>query len=246
MLLFLTACTPTHEPAKPADTDVADTDDGAPYEVPAVEVVQFDTEDGVTLEADWYAHEPGCLGVLLLHMVPPNYDRTSWPVTFIDALRADGRCVLALDRRGASGSGGEAVDAYSGPKGKHDARAAVTFMKEHGIGDLAIIAASNGTTTGLDYTVTAAPDFPVPVSMIWMSPGAYTVGNRALSELTFARLLMMYPSSEAEWPEAQTTADTWRLLEYARGSHGTGLFDTQPKTTEDIRTWLAGGDPTAG
>ncbi|MFZ5478343.1 MAG: hypothetical protein ACOZNI_16365 [Myxococcota bacterium] len=223
----------------------AQPDDGKEPEryepAPGVEEVTLTTEDDVTLVADWYG---GCEdgGVLLLHMVPPTYDRTTWATTFIEGLREDGWCVLAIDRRGAGESGGVAEEAYDGPDGKLDAYAAVDFMTGEGVARLAIVGASNGTATALDYAVDPGGR-PSPEVMSWMSPGSYTNANSAMDDLDLARLSFHYPPEEASWPERQESRNPgeWAWFEYEGGDHGTFLFETNPEVEGDVRGYLLGG-----
>lgn len=210
-------------------------------DLPPHEVVHLDTEDGLRLEADWYAG--GSRGVLLLHMTPVKYDRTSWPGDFIRGLLDDGASVLVPDRRGAGGSEGEAEDAFEGPDGVLDARAAVDFLVANGVEDLSIVGASNGTTTTLDYAVTAAAEGdPVPDAIVLMSPGSYTENQHAFADLEHDRVMFTYPPEERDWPEAQRALDpgTWRFCEYEGGAHGTFLFEAAPVVAEDLRAWLRG------
>ena len=246
MLALLTfACvadtTPAPDDSAPGATDT-DTTPESTFEVPAVEVVSFLTADGVTLAADWYAHAPGAPAVILLHMIPPTYDRTSWPVDFIELLRTDGYAVLAVDRRGAGDSGGTAVDAYEGDLGVEDANAAADFLTGLGFDRLAVIGASNGTTTTLDYAASAADTGrPVPWALTFMSGGSYTENNTRLSRLDADALFFVYPEEEASWNEEQAALDpgTWTFQSYARGDHGTFMFDAVPTVRDDLRAFLA-------
>lgn len=251
-MLFLLACTATD----PAKDDTAAPDDSGPAEddtgttttgLAAVEVIHVETADGLTLEADWYAANPGDPAVLFLHMSPANgYDRTVWPVEFINSLRDEGFAVLALDRRGAGGSEGEPEDAPAEP-GVWDARAAVDFMVDAGIGDLVIIGGSNGTTTTWDYTVTAAAQgYPEPVTIVFMSPGSYTESQHDLEEHDFPHLMFAYPESEATWNERQFDLNpgSWRFEQYAGSTHAAPILAENPTVAEDIRAWLLGeADP---
>lgn len=251
MLIFALACATTPEPTDSGDTaDTADTDSAAdtdtatdtgdPFEPPAVEVVTLTTSDGVDLVGDYYAHREGAEAVLLLHMIPPTYDRTTWPVEFIEALRDDGYAVLALDRRGAGDSGGVASEAYAGPNGVKDAEAAAAFFADHGATSLVVVAASNGTTTALDYAI--AGEGLAPRAMVWMSPGTYTENNHDVADLALADVLFLYPRNEAGWSEGVAedvdTADRWDYLEYQGTAHGTMLFEDHPEVSDDVRAWL--------
>ena len=249
--LLALACTSPADDCPPsggADTAVdtaGDTaEDTGPVDLPAVEVVHVTTEDGLTLEGDYYGNVDGAEAVLLLHMIPPTYDRTTWPLDFVETLRADGYAVLALDRRGAGASEGVAQDAYEGPDGVLDAYAAVDLLTDRGAPGIVVIGASNGTTTTLDYALTAADHGrPAPRSMIWMSPGEWTENNHKVASLDATPLLFVYPASEKAWSEAIHTADDptdrWTYRECPGRSHGTFLFDTIDGLGESLRDWLA-------
>ncbi len=233
MLLLLLACT------APSPLDDTAPTDSAPYVPPAGEVISLTTADGVTLEADWYDNAPGSPAVLLLHMIPPSYDRSSWPNGFIEGLVEDGYAVLALDRRGAGGSGGNAEDAYNGDLGVNDAYAAVDHMVAADHDRLVIIGASNGTTTLLDYTKN--PDGrPVPEALVLMSGGTYTETNSLLGAGASDHMQFLYPSSEADWNEALFgTNDGWVFIEYEGNAHGTDMFRQVDTVEADIRGFLA-------
>jgi pimeloyl-ACP methyl ester carboxylesterase len=240
MLLVLLACA---APEKGGD-DTAATPEG---EVP-VEVVHLTTEDGVTLEGDFYAADPGDPGVLLLHMSPlSGYDRTVWPGDFIGGLREDGFAVLAIDRRGAGASEGDPAEAAA-EAGVYDARAAVDLLLDRAVGDVSIVGASSGTTTTLDYTVTA-PDagYPDPAALVFMSGGSYTEAQHGMEELTAPRLMLTWPETEAAWNEAQRPLDpgTWRFEQYPGDLHAALILPVEPRVGEDIRGWLR-GDAEAG
>ncbi len=232
---LLLACAP--DPVEKEDTAAT------PPGLAPVEVVHVTTEDGIALEGDYYAAEPGDPGVLLLHMSPLNgYDRTVWPAEFIGDLRADGFAVLALDRRGAGGSEGDPADA-AGEPGVWDARAAVDYLIGAGMGGLSVVGGSSGTTTTLDYAVTAAEaGYPVPTGLVFMSPGSYTEAQHDLSELTNPSLMLTYPESEASWNEGQmaTAPATWRFEEYAGSAHAALILPDNPTVAADIRAWLRG------
>ncbi len=202
----------------------------------------FKTDDDVTLQADYYpsgkAKGPA---IVLLHMIPPNWDRTSYPPRLIEQLVSAGFSVLNLDRRGAGGSGGNAVDAYVGAKGALDVQAAVKFLGTQNCAydatKLVVVGASNGTTTALDYAVNAQP--PV-AGLVFMSPGPYTDKQHAFAKVKtqFAAtpILFMFPDTEREWPAAfQAAAPAgWKFLRFDGDAHGTKLFEVRPVSVENL------------
>ncbi len=242
MLPLLLACTGVAAaPTSDAVDSAPATCDPAAF--PAVEVVKLTTADGITLEADWYTAREGDAAVILLHMIPPTWDRTSWDAAFILALRSACRSVLVIDRRGAGGSGGTAADAYTGDLGVNDARAAVDYVRSRKADGFTLVGASNGTTTALDYATTAVEaGYAAPLSMVFWSPGQYTETNHRMNKLDLARLMLVYPDSEAAWPEAKRARDpgTWTFLPYVGNKHGTMAFGTASDPSAAIVAFIRG------
>jgi len=249
--LLLAGCTttPGDDDDDTGDDDTGsddDTGDDDTCEPPAGGVIQLQTQDGVTIVADYYpsTHCPAP-GVVLLHMIPPQWDRTSWPAGFITQLNGNGWTVIVPDRRGAGESGGVAEDAYQGPNGKFDVDACVARLAEDGYaGDLAIIGASNGTTSMVDYAAWAATTrAPEPDLLGYMSGGGYTTAQTAIADVPPVPAFFAYPTSEATWHVAQEAHDpgTWDWFEYDPGDHGTLLFGAvgQP-VYDDIDGFMTG------
>ncbi len=213
-------------------------------DAPRRQVVQLETRDGVTLEADWYAPAAaGAPAFVLLHMIPPNNDRTNWPRSFARSLVAEGWSALAIDRRGAGGSGGVAEEAYSGEKGRLDVEAAAAFLEDQGAGDLVIIGASNGTTSMIDYAVWAAGEgLQEPVALGFMTGGGYTENQTTMSSLPDVPAVFTYSTSEKAWSEEQQGLGrgAWTFLEYPGGSHGSRMFDSKPEVADDLIDFFNG------
>ncbi|MEM6296181.1 MAG: alpha/beta fold hydrolase [Myxococcota bacterium] len=212
-------------------------------------VVSFTTSDGVALEADFVpSGQASGKAALLLHMIPPSNDRTNYPPAFIEALTGAGYTVLNVDRRGAGGSQGEAQAAYEGPNGRLDAVAAMAFLASSecalGARDTVIVGASNGTTTALDYAVTAEASSR-PRALVFLSPGGYTENQNAVADhadvLSSVPVFLGYPDGERAWPEGvrSLVGDAWQLKQYDGGSHGSRLFTSSPAVTSDIVQFLA-------
>ena len=215
-LLMLLACGEkdalVHDSSPTVDTEVWSTPDGG--------VIELTTSDDVTLVADYYpADQAGAPAVILLHMIPPSWDRTSWPLDFIEMLSEQGWTVLVPDRRGAGDSGGTATNAYSGPKGKYDAEACVKRLVDDGYGPIAVIGASNGTTTALDYTIwsqTDETDLPTPSALGFMTGGSYTEAQNSMSDLGDIPSIFTYSTEERSWSVNQQALprNTWVFKEY--------------------------------
>lgn len=210
--------------------------------------VSLSTQDGLTLEADFYPS--GVVkgpAAVLLHMIPPSNDKSNFPVVFIEALRDRGLSVLNVNRRGAGASDGEARDAYEGPSGRLDAVAAHRFVTESGClaptDGVVFVAASNGTTTALDFSVEAAKGAR-PSALVFLSPGGYTENQHTIVNnaevLATIPVLLGYPDSERAWPGtvSEYKGDAWELHEYDDGRHGAGLFESNPSVVDDIVGFL--------
>lgn len=207
---------------------------------PTWQVVKLKTSDGLTLEADYRpATTPGRGAVVLLHMIPPSWNRKSWPLRVRNLLAAGDVAVLSVDRRGAGKSQGVAKDAYVGPGGAKDVAAAVNFLVSSkrpcpsSPSHVMLIGASNGTTSVLDYTLGHAKSAPHPAGVAWLSPGSYTEKQYKISAhravLDKLPLLFVHPSSEPwskQWMDK--AAKGWGFLEVNPGKHGTKLFDDGP------------------
>jgi dienelactone hydrolase len=183
-------------------------------------------------------------------MIPPQHDRTNYPVAFRELLVAQGFTVLNVDRRGAGGSGGNATDAYKGPNGKLDAAAAVAFLSTLPCppdpARLALVGASNGTTTAVDYTLHAAADADaaLPAGLVFLTGGGYTENQNVLSDhldvLESLSILFVYPANEADWSASYVgTSESWTHSEYAESGHGTHLFGSAPASMDEVASWLA-------
>ena len=210
------------------------------------------TEDGVDLIADVYmVGTPGSPGVVLLHMIPPNHSKANFPANFIEALTDLGINVINVNRRGAPGSDGVAMEAYTGPNGKWDARAGYDFLVDHPCGvpadQIVMVGASNGTTSAVDFSVWAAGDDAAqqPAGLVFLSPGGYTENQNGLQanmDTLGHPILFNYPTSEAGYNNgvAGWAPDAWDFVEYNPGSHGTGMFATNAESVDETATWIDG------
>lgn len=218
--------------------------DGADWTMPTGGVIELTTEDGITLVADYApVDQEGAAAVVLLHMIPPSWDRTSWPTEFVADLNAQGWAVLVPDRRGAGDSEGVAREAYTGPNGKYDAAACVDRLKADGYDDIAIIGASNGTTTALDYTLWATTEGrPVPAALGFMTGGSYTETNNSMDDLSGSiPAVFTFSTEERNWSVSQQSYGhaSWTFHEYEPGDHGTLMFSAAPEVSADLITFLA-------
>ena len=214
------------------------------WALPAGGEITLTTRDGVDLVGDYYpADAAGRPGVVLLHMIPPSWDRTSWPDGFITALSSAGYSVLAIDRRGAGDSGGEAADAYEGEWGRYDVEAAAARLSDDGYGELAVIGASNGTTSAIDYAVWAGGEgLPVPAVVGLMTGGTYTEAQTDMANFAALSIptVLTFSTAERAWSASQEALNpgSWSFLEYGSGDHGTLMFSAAPEVSDDLLSYL--------
>jgi hypothetical protein len=212
------------------------------------QTVNFTTDDTIKLEADLYLGG-GTDGpaVVLLHMVPPSNDRTNYPQAFIDALTKKKITVLNVDRR-------KTQDAYQGPKGKLDAKAAYDYLAAHAcpidLTRVVFIGASNGTATALDFTVHAAAQaaLKTPRGLVFLTGGGYTEAqNKIVDNLTLLKtlpILFVYSTVEATWSSGFKTGGgtDWEFLEYSgvtqNSGHGTLIFGSKPESIDAVATFV--------
>lgn len=240
-------------PAPEIAVDELDNGTTTGCEAPHTEIVTLTTDDGVTLEGDLYTSgDLDAPGVVLLHMIPPSNDRSGYPVALCESLAAQGYNVLNIDRRGAGASGGVAEDAYSGPNGKLDPHAAVQHLLQMPCGSdptrVAVVGASNGTTSALDYTVWSVEESAAvtPRVLVYLTGGGYTENQNTIADnldaLGAIESLFVYSTEEAAWSAGiQATAPaSWVFQEYPGGAHGTNMFETKPESMDDLRAFLEG------
>jgi pimeloyl-ACP methyl ester carboxylesterase len=258
----------TEKKTKPVQRDSASVamPDSAPFKPDAAapnpacrgstkQTVTLTTDDGVKLEADLYlSGEANGPAAVLLHMIPPHHDRKNYPETFIKALTGRGLSVLNLDRRGAGGSGGKPREAYRGPKGKLDAKAAYDYLSAHACpvdtGRIVYVGASNGTTTALDFAVYAAAEdaILVPRGLVFLTGGSYTEAQSKFSKhrpvLDTMPILFVYSAAESKWSvsKSKNPAPAWKFVEVeglskARG-HGTKVLSAKPEIVDTVAMYI--------
>ena len=231
MLLFTLACT-TSDDTPPPDSQAT---------VPGGEVVTLTTRDGVDIVADvWAASSADRPAVVLVHMNPSaSWQRTDWPSSFVQLLVDEDWTVVRFDRRGAGDSGGVAEDAYLTVKGSYDIEASVEHVA--GFSDLAIVAASNGTTATWDYmALSEAEGWPQVSAAALLSVVGQTTNNHEIDAVPELPMWFGYPAFEADSNTRFEEANpgTWSFQEYDPGDHGTKMFANTPELETDIVEWL--------
>lgn len=198
-------------------------------------VVSLTTSDGVVLAADWQDAPAANRGaVVLLHMIPPANDRTSYPPRVRQRLADLGVTVVNLDRRGAGDSEGTAQDAYLGDGGRLDVEAVVAALADApctvDTERIVLVGASNGSTSVWDYAVAHDSALPAPAGIALFSPGTYTEAQHAFADhrdvADALPMLWLYPDAEP-YSEGfvDGAPDGWTFIEIDGGVHGTGNFD---------------------
>ena len=207
--------------------------------------VPIQTDDGLCLVGDHYRAGAGAPAVVFLHMTPLSWDRKSWSADFVRRVYAEGWTVLNLDRRGAGDSEGNATDAFDGAGGALDVKAAFDYLAEDGVGPLAIVSASNGTTSALDYTeLAAAQGLVEPVSIVMMSPGDYTENQTSIEALSDQRTatLFQYDPAEGFWLDSrfdELDPGDWQAIPYDGAGHGSQMLDSDNEVDTDILDFLS-------
>lgn len=209
--------------------------------------IRLTTDDGVALIADLYvAQDSTSPAVILLHMIPPSNSKANYPPAFTQAIQNSGISVLNLNRRGAPGSEGVAIDAYEGPSGKLDAKAAYDFLTTTcGVDAYAIVGASNGTTTAIDFAIYAAENegIDTPSGIVALSGGSYTENQHRIADKLDAlpdAAFFGYPESEASWNDGiEPLNSNWQFQMYSPGAHGSRLLSSNPESVDTIINFLS-------
>ncbi|MES2640658.1 MAG: hypothetical protein V4850_14280 [Myxococcota bacterium] len=136
--------------------------------------------------------------------------------------------MVAIDRRGAGDSEGEARDAVVGEGGRYDVEAAVLRLVADGYTRVSLLGASNGTTSLIDYAAFAQGEgLPEPVSLGYLSGGSYTTTNTRMDEVPVLPSLFVYGDGDADWAEsleADNPPSAWQFKHVVGGGHGTDLL----------------------
>ena len=236
-LLVGIGCVPSAPSAVPETSDMS-------------EKVSFNTEDGVTIAADYYAGEGNGSSALLLHMMPAT--KESW-VGFAEVLLAQGFThVLAIDLRGHGESTdreGEHIDYKLFEDADHQAKikdveAAVAWLEERGARKdrLAVVGASIGANLAIVY---GAEHNEIP-AVAALSPGfdyrGVTTPDRV--EMFADGQGLFLAASEDDTLSFETNrklADIKTdsvLKEYKEAGHGTTMFELEPDLLGELVVWL--------
>ncbi len=216
----------------------------------AMEKVSFQTEDGVTIVANYW--KGSSTGVLLLHMMPAT--RESWN-QFAQKLSSSGMSVLAIDLRGHGESvkqDGRILDYTKFTDQQHqssifDVEAAASYLKEKGITELFIAGASIGANLALEYQ---AEHSDVKRTIV-LSPGTNYRG--VVTEPYAERLLndqevFFVAATRDAGASGAADAMAKQIASHVKGrkevkiydseNHGTDLFNDYPMLIDVLAEWL--------
>lgn len=213
--------------------------------------VSFQTEDGVTIVADYYKADLS-IGhtILALHMMPT--DRSSWK-EFAEKANQAGYNVLAIDMRGHGESiqkGEEKLNFEQFSDEQHrgtikDIDAGVEFLTKEGVenNNLSIIGASIGANLALNYLKLNHNIF----TAVLMSPGLNYRGielDKVASDLSSSQAIMLITGSKDEYPNdtvqklQSIIPGRSEIIVLPSEEHGTNLFKDHPKLIIRILSWL--------
>lgn len=216
------------------------------------EKVNFDTEDGVTIVADYYEGASGGPSALLLHMMPAV--KESWNGFAAALVDAGYSHVLAIDLRGhgESVSGGDGrLDYKAFEDADHQAKirdveAAVKWLEGRGAekGRLAVVGASIGANLAIAY----GADHPEVPAVVALSPGfdyrGVTTPDK-VERYAEGQGLYLVASEEDELSfgtdrQLGGIKKDAAVKELKGAGHGTTMLENEPGLTEEIIEWLKG------
>lgn len=214
------------------------------------EKVSFNTEDGVTIVADYYQAEGQGPSALLLHMMPAT--KESWREFAAALLERGFSRVLAIDLRGHGESrkkGDEMLDYQEFEDEDHqqkmlDVRASVEWLDEHGVEEqeLAVVGASIGANLAIAY---GAENYSIP-AVVALSPGLNYRGVTTVDKMGEYQGRNLYIAASKEDEHSYVTVNRLKeqnpdvkanTLEDA--GHGTTMFEEKPEFMQEVLEWSA-------
>jgi esterase/lipase len=154
-------------------------------------VVSFTASDGVELAGRLFGPEHAHTGVVLAHMLPS--DQRSW-YDFADRLGTMGYSALTFDFRGycPEGGGGCSQGTKNVAAIWQDVAGAVAFLRNQGLGSIALVGASMGGTASLVVAadegdaIRAVVTLSAPQSISGLSAGPDVLANVTAAKLFIA------------------------------------------------------------
>jgi pimeloyl-ACP methyl ester carboxylesterase len=234
---------PEQPTAEPSPEPVEETPETAVLGPVIREEVTIAAEDGLALQAAFYAAGglQNAPGVLLLHMLGSS--RQAWDdVGLAEALAEAGYAVLALDMRGHGATGGGKN--WDAAEDDHQ-RVWDYFVGRDEVdgAQTAVIGASIGSNMAL----IAAANEPAIRTAVLLSPGLDYRGVTTEDRLADygERPLLIVASEEDGYAAnssrtlAETAVGETKLELYNGAGHGTNMFAAKPELTSLILEWLA-------
>lgn len=213
-------------------------------------------DDGVTLDATYYAATQPGPGLLFLNMCDPSRDQMEWSQA-ASALAAKGFHILTFDYRGFGNSGGER------PTHLRSVSEAMPYWRENWVSDvqtaydalvsqpgvetesMGIAGASCGVFLGLEFAL-ANRNIK---SLVFLGGPTDASQREQLPELDEVPILLISGDQSGpnetqgtlEWSDdvfAASTNPETRFLKYKTETHGTLIFEHHPVTEQMLIDWF--------
>ena len=209
--------------------------------------INFKTSDGVTIAANWFAAIKSKKGAILLHMRPAT--KESWN-KFAIKLNEAGFSALAIDLRGHGESiiqNGKRIDYKNFPDGSHadctkDVDAAIQWLKERGIDDIAVIGGSIGANLAID----AMARYAEIKKGVAISPGLEYLGvptDNKISSLKKDQKIFLIASEDDRYSyesvlKLEKINSSAKTKLYEDAGHAMNIFAEHPELIDEIIQWL--------
>ena len=213
-------------------------------------------EDGVVLDARYYAAATPGPGLLFLNMCDPSRDQKEWENVAME-LSGKGYHILTFDYRGFGQSGGER------PTHLRSVDEAMPFWRENWMSDvqtaydtliaqdgvesdkMGIAGASCGVFLGLEFAL----ENRNIKSLVFLGGPTDKSQRDAISTLGDVPILLISGNERGpnevrgtlEWSDEVFNASTnsaTRVLKYRTVTHGTKIFEYHPETEEMVIDWF--------
>ena len=226
---------------------------GASY---AATSLPLEMEDGVTLDATYFAGSQPGPGLLFLNMCDPSRDQREW--NGVATVLADkGYHILNFDYRGFGQSGGEI------PMNLRSVAEAMPYWREHWMSDvqkaydtlismegvnpeiMGIAGASCGVFMGLEFAI-ANPNIK---SLVFLGGPTDKSQRDRLTDMSEVPILLISGDERGpnesrgtlEWSDEVFAASDHpdsRILKYKTVTHGTKIFEHHPATEQMVIDWF--------
>lgn len=213
------------------------------------ELINFQTEDGVTIVADWYPVEEARAHALLLHMMPAT--KEAWPA-FAAELNARGIAALAIDERGHGEStmGGELLFKNFTDEEQQDkildVRAALTWLVSKGATAASTIVI--GGSIGANLTIQTLTEQKDILTGVALSPGLNYRGiltGELITKLNPGQKVLLVASDDDTHRSFETIDELNRLnpeqtekIELSGLGHANDMLDNDPGLIKTVADWI--------